>query len=100
MAKIQKISGLQPTLGFSEFDTYQSFRESFVYSELGKLHQAFSFSSFCQSVGLEQNRLGRKNYFSPEGKVALMLLKAHTDFSDFELIEHLNGNIHTSCFAG
>lgn len=100
MAKIQKISGLQPTLGFSEFDIYQSFRESFLCSELGKLHQAFPFSSFCKSIGLEQNTLGRKSYFSPEGKVALMLLKAYTDFSDFKLIEHLNGNIHYQLFCG
>lgn len=46
MAKIQKISQLQPTLGFTEFDIYESYRQSFYSSELGKLHQAFPFSDF------------------------------------------------------
>ena len=100
MAKIQKISQLQPTFGFTEFDIYQSYRDSFYSSELGKLYQAFPFSAFCTSIGLRDNRFGRKSYFSPEGKVALMLLKSYTNFSDFELIEHLNGNIHYQLFCG
>lgn len=100
MAKIQKISQLQPTFGFTEFDIYQSYRESFYLSELGKLYRAFPFSEFCKSIGLRDNPLGRKSYFSPEGKVALMLLKSYTNFSDFELIEHLNGNIHYQLFCG
>ncbi|HHU97421.1 MAG TPA: transposase [Petrimonas sp.] len=100
MAKVQKISQLHPTLGFTEFDILESYRESFYSSELGKLHQAFPFSDFCKSIGLKENRRGRKSYFSPEGKVALMLLKAYTNFSDAELIEHLNGNIHYQLFCG
>ncbi|HOS45667.1 MAG TPA: hypothetical protein PLQ69_04230 [Paludibacter sp.] len=44
MAKVQKISQLQPTLGFTEFDIYASYRESFYLSELGKLYRAFPFS--------------------------------------------------------
>ena len=99
MAKVQKISQLHPTLGFTEFDILESYRESFNSSELGKLHQAFPFSDFCKSIGLKENRRGRKSYFSPEGKVALMLLKAYTNFSDAELIEHLNGNIHYQLFC-
>ena len=66
MAKIQKISQLQPTLGFTEFDIYSNFRESFHSSELGKLYQAFPFSDFCKSIGLTENSRGRKSYFSPE----------------------------------
>ena len=45
-------------------------------------------------MGLEDSLLGRKNYFFSEGKIALMLLKSYTDFSDVALIDHLNGNIH------
>ncbi|MGI6048023.1 MAG: hypothetical protein ACOYEG_08470 [Petrimonas sp.] len=36
---------------------------------------------------MKENTRGRKSYFSPEGKVALMILKAYTNFSDAELIE-------------
>lgn len=100
MTKTQKISQLQPTLGFTEFDIYQNYLESFHSSELGKLYHALPFSEFCKSIGLRDNPLGGKSYFSPEGKVALMLLKSYTNFSNFELIEHLNGNIHYQLFCG
>ena len=63
MAKIQKISQLQPTLGFTEFDIYSNYRESFHSSELGKLYQAFPFSDLCKSIGLTENNRGRKSYF-------------------------------------
>jgi hypothetical protein len=100
MAKVQKISELQPKLGFTEFDFYEDYRQSFISSELGKLHQAFPFSEFCKSIGLKEKSRGRKSYFSPEGKVALMILKSYTNFSDADLIEHLNGNIHYQLFCG
>lgn len=100
MAKIQKISQIQPTLGFTEFDIYTSYQKSFLSSELGKLYQAFPFAEFCKSINLQENRLGRTSYFSPQGKVALMLLKSYTGFSDSKLIEHLNGNIHYQLFCG
>ncbi len=49
---------------------------------------------------LKASSLGRKSYFSPEGKIALMVLKSYTNFSDSQLIEHLNGNIHYQLFCG
>ena len=49
---------------------------------------------------LKSSALGRKSYFSPEGKIALMVLKSYTNFSDSQLIEHLNGNIHYQIFCG
>ena len=48
---------------------------------------------------LKSSALGRKSYFSPEGKIALMVLKSYTNFSDAQLIEHLNGNIVNSTLA-
>ena len=67
---------------------------------LGRLHSISPFKSFCSSPGLSSSRRGRHAYFFPEGKVALMLLKAYTGFSDATLIEHLNGNIHFQIFCG
>ena len=100
MVKIQKISEIEPCLGFTEFDMLKKYRQSFEKSELGRLHSLFPFSELAQQMDLHESRLGRKSYFSPEGKIALMVLKSYTNFSDSQLIEHLNGNIHYQLFCG
>ena len=110
MAKIQNISEIHPTLGFTEFDVLEKYRKSFNESELGRLHSMFPFERMAKAIGLcEQRlgrkglceqRLGRKNIFSPSAKIALMVLKSYTGFSDRHLVEHLNGNIHYQMFCG
>ncbi len=100
MAKIQNISEIHPTLGFTEFDILEKYRKSFAESELGKLHSMFPFERMVKTMGLSQQRLGHRNIFSPSAKIALMVLKAYTGFSDRELVEHLNGNIHYQMFCG
>ena len=42
---------------------------------------------------------GRKSFFSPEGKVALMFLKMYTQLSAPKLMEQLNGNVHYQIFC-
>ena len=54
----------------------------------------------AKAAGLSEQRLGRRNIFSPAAKIALMVLKAYTGFSDRQLVEHLNGNIHYQMFCG
>ena len=100
MAKIQNISGIHSTLGFPEFDILENYRKSFHESELGRLHSLFSFDCMVKSAGLSDRHLGRRNIFSPSAKIALMVLKAYTGFSDRQLVEHLNGNIHYQIFCG
>ena len=100
MVKIQKISEIEPCLGFTEFDMLKKYRQSFATSELGRLHSLFPFSELARQMHLKSSPLGRKSYFSPEGKIALMVLKSYTNFSDAQLIEHLNGNIHYQLFCG
>ena len=100
MAKIQNISEIHPTLGFTEFDILEKYRKSFNESELGRLHSVFPFEVMAKSIGLSENRLGRRNVFSPSAKIALMVLKAYTSFSDRQLVEHLNGNLHYQMFCG
>ena len=80
MAKIQNISGIHSTLGFPEFDILENYRKSFHESELGRLHSVFPFDRMA--------------------KIALMVLKAYTGFSDRQLVEYLNGNIHYQMFCG
>lgn len=43
---------------------------------------------------------GRRSYFTPEGKVALMYLKMYTGLSSLKLMEQLNGNIYYQLFCG
>ena len=100
MAKIQNISEIHPTLGFTEFDIIEKYRKSFHESELGRLHSVFPFERMAKVMGLSEQRLGRRNIFSPSAKIALMVLKAYTGFSDRQLVEHLNGNIHYQMFCG
>ena len=100
MAKIQNISEIHPTMGFTEFDILEKYRKSFNESELGRLHSVFPFEVMAKTIGLSENRLGRRNVFSPSAKIALMVLKAYTSFSDRQLVEHLNGNLHYQMFCG
>ena len=100
MAKIQNISEIHPTLGFTEFDILEKYRKSFNESELGRLHSVFPFEVMAKTIGLSENRLGRRNIFSPSAKIALMILKAYTGLSDRHIVEHLNGNIHYQMFCG
>ena len=100
MAKIQNISEIHPTLGFTEFDILEKYRKSFNESKLGRLHSVFPFGRMAKAAGLSEQRLGRRNIFSPAAKIALMVLKAYTGFSDRQLVEHLNGNIHYQMFCG
>ena len=51
-------------------------------------------------MGLSEQRLGPRNIFSPSAKIALMVLKAYTGFSDRQLVEHLNRDIHYQMFCG
>lgn len=100
MAKIRNIVEIQPTLGFTEFDILKKYQKSFECSELGRIHSLFPFSSLVQEMGLKASPLGRRSYFSADGKIALMLLKSYTGLSDRHLIEQLNGNIHFQLFCG
>ena len=60
MAKIQNISEIHPTLGFTEFDIQEKYRKSFHESELGRLYSVFLFERIAKEVGLSEHRLGRK----------------------------------------
>ena len=86
MVKIQKISEIEPSLGFTEFDMLKKYRQSFATSELGRFHSQFPFSELARQIHLKSSTLGRKSYFSPEGKIALMVLKSYTNFSRCHLL--------------
>ena len=57
----------------------------------------------AESFGLVSKSMmpkrGRKPYFTPEGRVALMFLKMKTQMSFPKLMEQLNGNVHYQMFC-
>ncbi len=50
MAKIQNISEIHPTLGFTEFDIQEKYRKSFHESELGRLYSVFLFERIRRNI--------------------------------------------------
>lgn len=104
MAKVQQISELAPSFAFTEYDFYKEYEESFKKSELGHVYSLLPLHEMAVRFGLidtvPRRSAGRKPYFSPEGKVALMFLKSYTGLSAPKLMEQLNANIHYQIFCG
>lgn len=101
--KLQKITELQPSLPFTEFDFQQRYLESFKQSELGRIRTQLPLKELAEklaNVFPKEQPQGKKHLFPPEGEVALMFLKSYTGLSDDGLIELLNGSIHMQLFCG
>ena len=103
MSKIRNFAEITPNLPFSEFNFYNLYRETFEKSELGRMKKILPLHEMAESLGLVSKSMmpkrGRKSYFTPEGKVALMFLKMKTQMSFPKLMEELNGNIHYQLFC-
>ena len=103
MTKIRNFAEITPNLPFSEFNFYELYREAFEKSELGRMKKILPLHEMAESFGLVSKSMmpkrGRKSYFTPEGKVALMFLKMKTQMSFPKLMEELNGNIHYQMFC-
>lgn len=88
---------------FTEFDFYESYRHTFEKTELGRMRKLLPLHQMAETFGLVNKSLqpkrGRKSYFTPEGKVALMFLKMYTQLSAPKLMEQLNGNVHYQIFC-
>ena len=94
---------ITPNLPFTEYNFYEEFRESFEKTELGRMKKILPLHEMAKSLGLVNESLrpkrGRRSYFTPEGKVALMFLKMKTQKSFPKLMEALNGISSTRCSA-
>lgn len=103
MSKVQNFAGLTQSLPFTEFDFYESYRQTFEKTELGRMRKLLPLHQMAETFGLVNKSLqpkrGRKSYFTPEGKVALMFLKMYTQLSAPKLMEQLNGNVHYQIFC-
>ena len=103
MSNITNFAEKAPNLPFTEDDFYELYRETFEQSELGRIKRLLPLHELATSCGLMGESLrpkrGRRSYFTPEGKVALMFLKMYTQLSFPKLLEQLNGNIHFEIFC-
>lgn len=101
MRKLQRIFESTPEISFispqMEFSLYW---KSFLDSELGRIYLSIPWNELVKSLKLREKRKGRKALFSPQGKLALMFLKAYTGLSDRKLYEQLNGNLQYQMFCG
>ncbi len=81
MLNITKFAEKAPNLPFTEYDFYKLYRETFEQSELGRIKRLLPLHELAASCGLvsgsSRPKRGRRSYFTPEGKVALMFLKMY-----------------------
>ena len=103
MSKVRNFSEIAPNIAFSEFNFYELYYSTFENSELGRIKKLLPLREMAENLGLVRKsmrlKLGRKSFFTPEGKVALMFLKMYTGLSCPKLMEQLNGNIHYQIFC-
>ena len=98
--KVRRISQFQTQIYFPDFDShYEKYKESFLTTDLGKIHRSIPWKECVQALRLREYDKGPKSIFSPIGKLALMFLKHYTGSSDRRLIEQLNGNIYYQIFC-
>ena len=98
-----KFSEIAPNIAFPEFNFYELYYSTFEKSELGRIKKLLPLREMAENFGLVRKsmrpKLGRRSFFTPEGKVALMFLKMYTGLSCPKLLEQLNGNIHYQIFC-
>jgi hypothetical protein len=101
MSKLRRTFETTPEISFfslrKEFSVYWN---SYLESELGQIYRAIPWDQLARSLKIKENRSGRKSLFSPQGKLALILLKAYSGMSDCRVYEQLNGNIQWQMFCG
>ena len=103
MSKVRNFSEIAPNIAFPEFNFYELYYSTFEKSELGRIKKLLPLREMAENFGLVRKsmrpKLGRKSFFTPEGKVALMFLKMYTGLGCPKLMEQPNGNIHYQIFC-
>lgn len=100
MLKIQRFSSFQSFFLFFLPQALKKQYALFLQSDLGKLYQAIPWKKLVKAFKLQNRSKGPTTFFPPQGKIALMFLKAYSQTSDRRLIEQINGNIHYQFFCG
>ena len=98
--KILRFSDFQTRLPFAiSSDNRDNYLEAFLSTELGKIYQGMPWDNLVKSLGLKSKRKGPQSIFSPQGKIALMVLKHYACVSDQKLIAQLNANTDYQIFC-
>ena len=88
--KSAKFSEIASKIAFPEFSFYEFYYSTFEKSELGRIKKLLHLREMADSFGLVRKsmrtKLGRKSFFTPERKVALMFLKMYTGLSCQKLL--------------
>ena len=103
MSKVRNFSEIAPNIAFPEFNFYKLYYSTFEKRELGRIKKLLPLREMADNFGLVRKsmrpKLGRKSFFTSDGKVALMFLKMYTGLSCPKQVEQLNGNIHYQIFC-
>ena len=100
MPKITRLSEFQHEIPFFTFnENFDAFYAQFLKTDLGKIYLSTPFSELAKSFKIKEFKKGPKSIFSPQGKIALMMLKNYYGCSDEMLIEMLNGNVYMQFFC-
>ncbi|RHB35523.1 transposase [Bacteroides nordii] len=67
MVKIQKISEIDHTFGFIEFNVIKKYCHSFPCSKLGRFYSLYPACELVLKIQLKNSSLVRKSYFLAEG---------------------------------
>ena len=91
MSRVRNFSEIAPNIAFPEFNFYELYYSTFEKSELGRIKKLLPLCEMAENFGLIRKsvrpKLGRKSFFTTEGKVALMFLKMNTGLGCQKLIE-------------
>ena len=60
MSKVRKFAEITPNLPFSEFNFYELYRETFEYSELGRMKKILPLHKMAESFGLVRKSMTPK----------------------------------------
>jgi hypothetical protein len=100
MPEITRLSEFQYQIPiFAINEDFDGFYAQFLKSDLGKIYLSTPFSALADTFKLKDSKKGTCCFFSPKGKIALMMLKNYYGCSDKKLIELLNGNIFMQFFC-
>ena len=91
MSKVRNFSEIAPNIAFPEFNFYELYYSTFEQSKLGRIKKLLPLREMAENFGLVRKsmrpKLGRRSFFTPEGKVALMFLKMSTGLGCPKLLE-------------
>ena len=91
MSKVRNFFEIAPNIAFPKFNFYELYYSTFEKSELGRIKKLLPLCEMAENFGLIRKsvrpKLGRKSFFTTEGKVALMFLKMNTGLGCQKLIE-------------